>query len=168
MWSLPFKRFLRLPRSKSLAPLVSARLREHRLTLIWEDLLGRKHLTPDDDFFEHGGNATLLADLQQRIVAEFERNVSAADLFDHPTIRSQAELIQRGVKSRPVLPPGVFVLHPQGTRQNIFWLHNLLPAPLSKAFGDDQPFFFVAFTARDIVSLGETPSMKDIGCLYAA
>ena len=157
-----FQEIFEAPTVKSLAPLVGARLREHRLTLIWEDLLGRKHLSPDDDFFEHGGNARLLADLQQRIVAEFERNVSAADLFDHPTIRSQAELIQRGVKSRPVLPPGVFVLHPQGTRQNIFWLHNLLPPPLSKAFGDDQPFFFVAFTARDVVSLGETPSMQDL------
>jgi amino acid adenylation domain-containing protein len=157
-----FQEIFEAPTAGSLAPLVSARLREHRLTLIWEDLLGPKHLSPDDDFFEHGGNATLLADLQQRIVAEFERNVSAADLFDHPTIRSQAELIQRGVKSRPVLPPGVFVLHPQGTRQNIFWLHNLLPPPLSKEFGDDQPFFFVAFTARDVVVLGETPSMQDL------
>jgi nonribosomal peptide synthetase DhbF len=156
-----FQEIFEAPTVKSLAPLVSARLREHRLTRIWEELLGRKHLSPDDDFFEHGGSATLLADLQQRIVAEFERNVSAADLFDHPTIRSQAELIQRGAKSRPVLP-GVFVLHPQGTRQNIFWLHNLLPPPLSKAFGDDQPFFFVAFTARDVVWLGKTPSMHDL------
>ena len=159
---LSFPEFFEAPTVKSLAPLVSARMRQHRLTLIWEDLLGRKHLSLDSDFFKHGGYTRLLADLQQRIVREFGRNVSVADLFDHPTIRSQAELIQRGVKSRPVLPPGVFVLHPQGTRQNIFWLHNLLPPPLSKAFGDDQPFFFVAFTARDVALLGETPSMQDI------
>ena len=103
---LTFQEIFEAPTVKSLAPLVSARLREHRLTLIWEDLLGRKHLALDDDFFEQGGNARLLADLQQRIVAEFGRNVTVADLFDHPTIRRQAELIQRGVKSRPCCRPG--------------------------------------------------------------
>jgi thioesterase domain-containing protein len=149
---------------KSMAPLVSARLREHRLTLIWEDLLGRKHLTLDDDLFEHGGNAKLLADLQQRIATEFGRNASVADLFDHPTIRRQAELIQRGAKNPPALPSGVFVLHPQGTRQNIFWLHTL-PTRLAKELGNDQPFLFVTSTARDIALLGETPSMKDIAAL---
>ena len=136
-------------------------MRLHRLTLIWGDLIGRKNLALDDDFFEQGGNTRLLADLQQRIVAEFARNVSLADLFDHPTIRRQAELIQRGVTQPPVLPPGVFVLHPQGTRKNILWLHTL-PVPLAKELGDDQPFYFVTLTARDIALLGEAPSMKDI------
>jgi thioesterase domain-containing protein/aryl carrier-like protein len=158
---LAFQEIFEAPTVKSLFPLVSARLRLHRLTLIWEDLIGRKDLAPDDDFFEQGGNTRLLADLQQRIAAEFGRNVSLADLFDHPTIRCQAELIQRGVTNPPVLPPGLFVLHPQGTRQNIFWLHNL-PVPLARELGDDQPFFFVTFTARDITLLGETPSMKDM------
>ena len=88
-------------------------------------------------------------------------NVTVADLFDHPTIRRQAELIQRGVTKPPVLPSGMFALHPQGTRQNIFWLHTL-PVPLAKELGDDQPFFFVTLTARDIELLGEAPSMKDI------
>jgi amino acid adenylation domain-containing protein len=157
---LTFPEIFEAPTAGSLAPLVSARSREHRLMLIWEDLLGRKHLTLDDDFFEHGGNARLLAGLQQRIATEFGRNLTVAALFDHPTIRRQTVLIRGDVKSRPVLPPGVFVLHPQGTRQNIFWLHNLLPPPLSKEFGDDQPFFFVAFTARDVALLGETPSMQ--------
>jgi thioesterase domain-containing protein/aryl carrier-like protein len=158
---LTFPEIFEAPTVKSLAPLVSTRMREHRLTLAWEDLLGRKDLALDDDFFERGGNTRLLAGLQQRIVAEFGRNLSAGDLFDHPTIRRQAELTQRGVTKPTVLPPGVFVLHPHGTRQNIFWLHTL-PIPLAKELGDDQPFFFVTVTARDISLLGETPSMKDI------
>jgi amino acid adenylation domain-containing protein len=158
---LSFPEIFEAPTVKSLAPLVSTRMREHRLTLIWEDLLGRKDLALDDDFFEQGGNTTLLAGLQQRIVAEFGRNVSAGDLFDYPTIRRQAELLQKGVTNPHVLPPGVFVLHPQGTQQNIFWLHTL-PVSLAKELGNDQPFFFVTLTARDMALLGETPSMKDI------
>jgi thioesterase domain-containing protein/aryl carrier-like protein len=159
---LTFQQLFDAPTVKSLAPLVSDRLREHRLTLIWEDLLGQKELALDDDFFEQGGRATfLLADLQQRVAAEFEVNVTMEDLFSHPTIRRQAALIQKTMKSAPVFPPGVFVLHPQGTRQNIFWLHTL-PVPLARELGDDQPFFFVTFTARDIALMGGTPSMKDM------
>jgi thioesterase domain-containing protein/aryl carrier-like protein len=158
---LTFQEIFEAPTVKSLAPLVSARSLSHRLTLIWKDLLGRKDLAPDDDFFEQGGNTRLLTALQQRIVAEFGRNVTVADLFDNPTVRRQAELIQKGVTNPPALPSGVFALHPQGTRQNIFWLHTL-PVPLAKELGDDQPFFFVTLTARDIELLGETPSMKEI------
>jgi len=158
---LSFPEIFEAPTVKSLAPLVSARMRQHRLTLIWEDLLGRKNLSLDDDFFEHGGKAPVLADLQQRIVAEFGRNVTVADLFDNPTIRRQAELIQREVEKPPVLPPGVFVLHPKGTRQNIFWLHNFAVS-LARELGKDQPFILVTFTSRDTAVLGETPSMKDL------
>jgi amino acid adenylation domain-containing protein len=161
---LTFQELFDVPTVKSLAPLVSDRLREHRLTLIWEDLLGRKDLTRDGNFFEQGGNPRLLAELQQRIVGEFGRNVTFEALFDHPTIRRQAELIQRCLIDPSVLPPGVFVLHPQGTRQNIFWLHSL-PVPLAKELGDDQPFFFVTLTARDLASLGKSPSMRHIAAL---
>jgi amino acid adenylation domain-containing protein len=158
---LTFPEIFEAPTVKSLAPLVSTRMREQRLTLIWEDLLGRKDLALDDDFFELGGNTNLLTGLQQRIAAEFARNVTAAALFDHPTIRRQAELVQRFAIDPSVLPPGVFVLHPHGTRQNIFWLHSLA-IPLANELGDDQPFFFVTLTARDLALLGESPSMKDI------
>jgi amino acid adenylation domain-containing protein len=161
---LTFPEIFEAPTVKSLAPLVSARMREHRLTLIWEDLLGRKDFALDDDFFEHGGGTRRLEALQQRIVAEFGRNITVEALLDHATIRRQAELIQRDVIGTSVLPPGVFALHPQGTRQNIFWLHTL-PVPLAKELGDDQPFFFVTLTANDIALLGKTPSMTDIAAL---
>ena len=78
--------------------------------------------------------------------------------FGNSAIRRETELMP----SSSVLPAGVFALHPQGTRQKIFWLHNFLPAPLAREFGDDQPIFFVTFTAQDNALLGETPSMKDI------
>jgi thioesterase domain-containing protein/aryl carrier-like protein len=161
---LTFPEIFEAPTVKSLAPLLSSRMREHRLTLIWEDLLGRKDLALDDDFFELGGNTNLLTGLQQRIAAQFAISVTAAALFDHPTIRRQAVLLQRAVIDPSVLPRGVFVLHPQGTRQSIFWLHTL-EIPLAKELGDDQPVFFVTLTSRDIASLSETPSMRDFAAL---
>ena len=105
---LTFQEIFEAPTVKALSPLVSARSLSHRLTLIWEDLLGRKDLALDDDFFEQGGNTRLLTELQQRILSEFGGNVTVADLFDHPTIRRQAELIRRGVTKPPALPSGMF------------------------------------------------------------
>ena len=156
------------PTVRLLSPLVSTRMREQRVTLIWEDLLGRRGFGLDDDFFEQGGDPTLLPVLQERMMNEFGRQVTVSDFFENPSIRLQAELVRGDLKESPVLPPGVFALHPQGTRPNIFWLHNLLPAPLAKEVGPDQPFFFVTFTARDVALLGEAPSMKEIAaCMLA-
>jgi amino acid adenylation domain-containing protein len=159
--NLALRQLFDAPTPARLASVVEMILRQNWLAGVWAELLSRKGLALDDDLFEHGGNATVLAALQQRIVGEFGVHVTMPDLFDNPTIRRQADLIQRNATKPPVLPPGVFTLHPQGTRQNIFWLHTLL-VPLAKEFGDDQPFIFVTFTATDMELLGESPSMKDL------
>jgi amino acid adenylation domain-containing protein len=160
--NLSLRQLFDAPTPVQLASLVETILRQGWLAGAWAELLGRKHFALDDDFFEHGGNATLLAALQQRIVGELGARVTRADLLNNPTIRLQAGLTQRDVSNPSMLPPGVFVLHPRGTRQGIFWLHNLLPPSLSIELGEDQPFFFVTLTKQDIVLLGETPSMRDI------
>ena len=69
------------------------------------------------------------------------------------------------VRTKSVLPPGVLALQPNGTRNSIFWVH-YLNVNLAKVIGDDQPFLFVALTAEDFASLGETPTLQSIAaCL---
>jgi thioesterase domain-containing protein len=71
------------------------------------------------------------------------------------------------VKPERVLPPGVFALHPEGTRNSIFWAHTL-SVDLAKELGDDQPFFFVTLTTLDFALLGETPTLQDLAaCLVS-
>jgi amino acid adenylation domain-containing protein len=151
-----------------LATLTETKRREERLALIWGHVLGvlgRKHVGLDDNFFDLGGTAELLAVLERRIASEFGKYATIAELFYNPTVRQQARLNQVKVKEEPTPPPGVFVLHPKGTRNSIFWIHNL-SLDLARELGADQPFIFVTLAARDIALLGETPSLQTIAsCL---
>jgi amino acid adenylation domain-containing protein len=138
---------------------------EVRLAAIWEYLLGRKHIGLDDNFFDLGGHSLLIASLQQRIAAEFGRSVSIAELFEATTIRQQVALTHRSDAGDSSLPPGVTALQPNGTRNNIFWVH-ILSLDLAKAIGDDQPLLYVALTAEDFPALGEAPDLQSIAaCL---
>jgi aryl carrier-like protein len=140
-------------------------LNEERLAVIWADVLGRKHVGVDNNFFDLGGDSLLYAVLQQRIATEFGQRIPFAELFQSPTVRQQAELIQRRVKEKPVLPPGVLALQPYGTRKSIFWAYDQ-SLNLAKAIGGDQPFLSIVLTAEDFASLGETPTLQNIAaCL---
>jgi amino acid adenylation domain-containing protein len=134
---------------------------EVRLAAIWADLLGRKHVGLDDNFFDVGGHSLLIAMLQQRIAAEFGQCIPFVELFHNPTIRQQAEITQRLANGGPTLPPGVLALQPHGTRNVIFWVHHL-NVKLAKAMGEDQPFLVVSLTADDIAALGEAPALQSI------
>ena len=74
--------------------------REMRLASIWSKLLGIEQLSLDDNFFQLGGHSILVASLQQNISSEFEHLVPMAELFHKPTIRQQAELLQRLVEQK--------------------------------------------------------------------
>jgi thioesterase domain-containing protein len=134
---------------------------EIRLAAIWADLLGRKHVGLDDNFFDLGGHSLLVAVLQQRIATKFGQCIPIAELFHSPTVRQQAQLTERLVKGDTLLPPGVLALQPHGARNPIFWVHHLM-GDLAKAIGDDQPFFSVVPTPMDFALLGEAPTLQTI------
>ena len=162
---LTLRQLFEAPTVERVALLVETMLKEQRLAVIWADLLERKHVEIDDNFFDLGGHPVLVAALQQRIATEFGQHIPIADLFQSPTVRQQAELMQGLVRTKSVLPPGVLALQSNGTRNSIFWVH-YLNINLAKVLGDDQPFLFVVLTAEDFASLGETPTLQSIAaCL---
>ncbi len=65
---------------------------------IWKDLLGFPQAGPsisiDENFFEVGGTSLLATILLARINKTFGRNLSIASVFEHTTIRSQANLLR--------------------------------------------------------------------------
>jgi amino acid adenylation domain-containing protein len=134
---------------------------ETRLAGIWGDLLGWEHVGADDNFFDLGGHSLLVAALQQRIAKEFGQQIAVSELFHRPTVRQQAELMQRSAKSMPVLPPGVLALRLTGTRPSIFWMH-YLNGQLAKAVGDEYPFLVVSLTADDLAPLGKRPTLQTL------
>jgi amino acid adenylation domain-containing protein len=150
------------------APHVSSMSSEEaRLATIWSDLLGRKHVGLDDNFFDLGGHSLLIAALQQRILKGIGQRIPVAELFHRPTVRQQAELVRRLVKGKPVLPPGVIAMRPAGTRNNIFWVHSQEATNLASVMSEDQPFFSVTLVSEDFTSLGKTPGLQSIAALLA-
>ena len=64
---------------------------EARIAAVWAELLGRKQVPADANFFDLGGNSLRLAELHRRLVAALGRSDFALiDLFRDPTVRSFA------------------------------------------------------------------------------
>ena len=143
------------PSVERLAISVENMLRQARLAAIWGEVLGRKHVGPDDDFFSLGGRPALIATLCQRIAAELARRFRLLKLVQNSTVRKQAELMQGRSKRKSAPPPGVLVLRNSGTRHKIFWVH-YLKRKSANVIGDDQSFLSVALTTEDVPSAGRS------------
>jgi acyl carrier protein len=76
--------------------------REQALISLWEGLLGRTGIGLTDNFFELGGHSLLVVEMTLAIERDFEVTLSAADVFENPTVRDLARRInQRGGSSVP-------------------------------------------------------------------
>lgn len=69
---------------------------EQAVAAIWRDLLAVDSVGLDDNFFDLGGHSMLIARLQRRVVAEFDRDVPIVEFFRNPTVRSQARFLDGG------------------------------------------------------------------------
>jgi len=162
---LALRHLFETPTVGGLASSVELMLGREWLAGVWAELLGRDSIQPDDNFFSLGGKPELLVFVQQRIAAEFGRQISIDQLIENPTLRQQSELTRGSWEAQPVLPPGVLALQPKGTRNRIYWIHYLSPS-LAKLMGDDQPFFAVRLLAEDFASLGERPTLESIAACH--
>jgi thioesterase domain-containing protein len=103
-----------------------------------------------------------MAVLQKRFHKDFGHLIPLAELFHLPTVRQQAELLEKSASHSPTLPPGVHPLQPQarGGRM-VFWVH-FMNAQLAREFGEDQSFFFVTLTPDDVRALGPSPTLEQV------
>jgi amino acid adenylation domain-containing protein len=67
---------------------------EGGLLEIWSDILGMKKIGVRQDFFEMGGSSLNVMSLAYRIHREFDVKMSFGEMFENPTIESQAERIK--------------------------------------------------------------------------
>jgi amino acid adenylation domain-containing protein len=66
---------------------------EGELAELWEEVLGRNHLSAQDDFFLVGGHSLLAIRLIGRMRERFGVDVPVQRLFETPTIRGLAEFV---------------------------------------------------------------------------
>ncbi|MEM7254268.1 MAG: amino acid adenylation domain-containing protein, partial [Pseudomonadota bacterium] len=71
---------------------------ESLLATLWEELLGRAVGLADESFFDLGGHSLLVMRLSARILEAFGTELSLASLFEHSTLRDQAELIDEATR----------------------------------------------------------------------
>jgi amino acid adenylation domain-containing protein len=66
---------------------------EQKIAAIWQDLLHSERIGVSDNFFDLGGYSLLVVQLQNRLRRQFQKEISLVELFQHPTVASQASLV---------------------------------------------------------------------------
>ncbi|HUP71407.1 MAG TPA: beta-ketoacyl synthase N-terminal-like domain-containing protein [Acidimicrobiales bacterium] len=123
-----------------------------KLTAMWTDLLG---VTPsaDDDFFELGGHSLIAIRLMARIHRELEVRLPLATLFEAPTIRDLAALVENARPTRAAAAP----VDPSPTTASpTFVSVETDPARLivtMRAGGTGRPFFVIHGAGGNLLNL---------------
>ncbi|WP_316214638.1 non-ribosomal peptide synthetase [Bradyrhizobium sp. SZCCHNR2035] len=69
---------------------------EYWLRDVWEEMLKRRGIGIEDNFFDLGGHSLLLAEMVSRLRRKLQREVRLRDAFDAPTIRSLLARVHSG------------------------------------------------------------------------
>src|ERR1700722_10154578 len=70
------------------------------LIRIFERVLGRSSVEPEDDFFDLGGDSILAIELMAEIEKAFGQDLPMTTVYDAPTVTALAQVIAE--QSRPV------------------------------------------------------------------
>jgi hypothetical protein len=77
-----------------------------QVRLAWAEVLDVESVPDDVNFFELGGDSLLLIVLLERLNAMTERDLEAADLFQHSTVTGQVELLTSPETKRELVELG--------------------------------------------------------------
>ncbi|MEZ5303394.1 MAG: amino acid adenylation domain-containing protein [Verrucomicrobiales bacterium] len=120
---------------------------ERCLARLWEDTLGAEGIGRDEDFFALGGHSLLGLRLFTRIEREFGQALPLATLFQAPTVRKLAALLESAAEGGDV--PNILIpVQPDGSGDPLFCVHGgdggiLFYKTLADRLGNDRPFFAV-------------------------
>jgi phthiocerol/phenolphthiocerol synthesis type-I polyketide synthase E len=132
-----------------------------RLTVIWQQLLGIDPITPDQNYFDLGGDSILAVQLFAQIEREFKVKLPVATLFESPTIADLAQLIKKDAPASGWSP--LVAIQPAGSRPPFFCIHGaggnvLIYRELAQHLGSDQPFFGLQSQGLD----GKLPILRTV------
>lgn len=139
-----------------------------QLARIWQEMLGVESVGPNENYFDLGGDSILAVQLFIRIEQAFNVKLPLATLFDAPTIRELAEVLQRetcGLGWSPLV-----AIQPNGSRPPLFCIHGadgnvLIYRNLSRHLGSDQPFYGLQAQGLD-GSCQPLTRIEDMAALY--
>jgi amino acid adenylation domain-containing protein len=156
---------------------------ERNLLNMVQEVLTNDSVVAEDNFFLAGGHSLLGMQLLVRLRSTFGVDLSLQQLFKAPTVKDLAVMVEallkeegspaspavprqmerppRRTSDTPLLPEGVTVLQPQGTREAIFWIHHHLSIGLARLIGNEQPFLSVLLTPKDFSALRPAPTLQN-------
>jgi phthiocerol/phenolphthiocerol synthesis type-I polyketide synthase E len=141
---------------------------EVQLTQIWQELLGIDNITPDQNYFDLGGDSSLAVHLFVQIEKVFNVKLPIFTLFEAPTIEELAQVLRRDVAPAGWSP--IVAIQPNGTRPPFFCMHGaggnvLIYRELSELLGPDQPFYGLQSQGLD-GSVPPLTTIEEMATLY--
>ena len=125
-------------------------------------------ITPDQNYFDLGGDSMLAVQMFTRIEQEFQVKLPLATLFDAPTIRELAQMLQQETSTSSWSP--LVAIQPSGTRPPFFCVHPhggevLIYRDLARHLGPSQPFYGLQSQGLD-GSLTPLKTIQEMAELY--
>jgi thioesterase domain-containing protein/non-ribosomal peptide synthetase component F/NRPS condensation-like uncharacterized protein len=142
-------------------PMVTATQSERDMMRIWRQVLKIEDLDVNSNFFDLGGHSLLLARLQMLLKREFNVQLTAAEVFRHPTIGALGawlEHAQSGLKSVAAtdiprsanLNPRIIPIQPLGSGHPIFVIsQSMIFRTLATELGTEQPVYAIQTLEQD-------------------
>ncbi|HEY4051798.1 MAG TPA: amino acid adenylation domain-containing protein, partial [Acidobacteriaceae bacterium] len=132
---------------------------ERKLLNIFHEVLGESSMGVTDSFFDFGGYSLLTVKLFARIKRELGFELPISVLFDAPTVRALAHLIEEDTAPSLLVP-----IRPKGKATPLFVIHSyLIYGALSQALEEDRPIYGL----REVERKGEIHSLQQRANLYA-
>ena len=132
---------------------------EAKLLEIFRDVLGEPSIGVTDSFFDYGGYSLLTARLFARIYRTLGQKLPISLLFDAPTARALAGIIQKG-EQLPIVVP----IRREGRAAPLFVIHSyLIYEALNRAIEEDRPIFGV----RELDSDKPVGTLEERAAMYA-
>ncbi len=138
--------------------------RELALISLWEGLLGVSGIGIDDNFFELGGHSLLVVEMTLAIERDFEVTLTAAEVFESPTVRGLGRRIeQRGGSDAPTYRH-LFPIQPKGRETPfIVALPHFFTEMFAARFRDERPVYGLRGVGlRQEGNLGRWRTMREL------
>ncbi len=74
---------------------------ERAIAQIWQEALKVERVGIDDNFFELGGHSLLVVQIHQQIGEQFPADLTIAQMFQYPTVRTLAQYLSRSPSQTP-------------------------------------------------------------------
>ena len=131
---------------------------EEKLLDIFREVLNTHEFGVTDSFFDYGGYSLLTVNLFTRINRALNLSLPISLVFDAPTVRALAEIIDRDQSLSMIVP-----IRPRGTVAPLFVVHSyLLYGVLPRIVEPDRPVYGV----RELLGIAEPQTVVDRAATY--